>query len=349
MTSRNSIPAAVSHLINAGIAAPSADNGQPWRFNWDGEFIRIYQRDTSGFGPDEHATLVSVGAVLENMAQAAQAMGGATVESWGNQRGVHAVVRPDIPDLSSTLSESGSDQHALFKRHTNRLATKREVIPSDIIRRLEAIEENGVSVVVFTKPADIRLTANAMEQAAAIRFRVPEIHRILADSLRFTPKEVACGDGLDVATLGLPPGSSWFLRWIRPWERMNRLNRFGLYRLMARLDSRRIASAPAVAVIVGGKNAEDAINGGKTLERAWILACQAGLAVHPYYAVTDQIERLRRNQLPKAVQGEAEELKTLVDGLPRIAGGQVHMVLRLAWPRRETPRSRRLPQSTLIV
>src|SRR5689334_3439847 len=68
----------VRFLVAAGRQAPSADNSQPWRFVWDGERLSLRLdavRAQQGLGSDHPANLMAIGAVIENLAQAAEAIG----------------------------------------------------------------------------------------------------------------------------------------------------------------------------------------------------------------------------------------------------------------------------------
>lgn len=337
------LPTVVRTLMEAGRAAPSADNSQPWAFGWDGQRLRVRAREAGGFPPDAHATLLSVGAVLENIEQAAAALGVGLACQPGGEPGVHAQIPLDPEAPVGPLDPEAP----LFQRHTNRLPTRPEVPEAALLEALEIGDPaSGPAVRVVTDPATIRGLAEAVALAAAIRFRVPELHRALMGSLRLSAVEARRGDGLDVATLGLPPGGAALLGWLRPWPRMRRLNRLGLYRLFAAVDGRRIRTAPAVAVVSGGGG--DPVAAGRLMERAWIRACQHGLAVHPYYAVTDQLQRLHRRQLPVPLEAPARRLAERVGRLA-LPGGEPDLLLRLGWPRREAVRSQRLPLAALTA
>ena len=263
------MPSVVQELVRAARAAPSADNCQPWTFQWTGEVLRVLHRDSGGFGSDEHATLMSLGAVIENMVQAGEALGVSVDWERSDEAGVHMVVHMPCADAVNMLSEG----HPLFLRHTNRLPTSREPLGEDVVRRLEAVTEARASAEVLTSPAEIKLAGDAVETASAIRFRVREAHEILARSLRFTRQEVARGDGLDVATLGLPPGGALVLRCVRPWSRMRLLNSIGLYRVFARPEGQRVRQSSALVQILGPDNTwDDLIAAGRVLHRVWIRA-----------------------------------------------------------------------------
>ena len=65
-------------IIQAAIQAPSGDNLQPWRFEYDGEKLFLFQdsaRDTSLYNVRQLASYIASGASLENIQLAASAHG----------------------------------------------------------------------------------------------------------------------------------------------------------------------------------------------------------------------------------------------------------------------------------
>lgn len=345
MTRPDTLPRAVHALVEAGRAAPSADNSQPIGFHWNGHSLALVHRGGGGFRADAHATRLTTGAVLENLAQAAEALELAVEFSLNEDPEVPVeVALPSAPD--NGLLDHG---HPLFSRHTNRLPTQNAPLGDDLRERLQDLSMGECRVLLLTDPQAIDTVAEAIRLASAIRFRVQATHEMLAASLRFAPQEVDRGDGLDVRTLGLPPGGAQLLRWLRPWHRMQRLNRLGLYRLFALMDRQRIQQAPALALVVGGGEVSDSISAGRIMQRFWVAACAAGLAVHPYYAIRDQFERRDGNELPGELLPEVTELEKQVAAIPGLDAGPVHMVFRLGWPIRQPVPAKRLPLSELLV
>ncbi|NMW23015.1 hypothetical protein HFP05_00920, partial [Rhodanobacter denitrificans] len=65
-------------ILSAGIAAPSADNSQPWRFAWSGDDLDLrIDAGRSGFVSDTRYVLsdLAAGACLENMIIHARSLG----------------------------------------------------------------------------------------------------------------------------------------------------------------------------------------------------------------------------------------------------------------------------------
>lgn len=338
-------------LTRCVTAAPSADNSQPWVMELAGVHaakICYAKERVAGhtFGPLAPATLLSIGAVQENIRQTADAQGSSVdIRRW-----------PDLDSDAYFKVVWGSDSvwrngpaQSVLARHTNRFPYQKTPVPRELLTEIGQFTEGDARVVSVTDHSRDTV-AGLIRRASQVRFQTREVHEWLGQSLRFTPTEVAQGDGLDVATLALPPGGAALLRFLTPWSRMRMLNRVGGYRLMAAIEAVPISAGPSLVAIVSPSSKDHWLDAGMLMERVWIALNQAGLAVHPYYVVPDQLHRLREGQVPaplrEQVNGLAEQCKPLF-GL--VADEQLQMLLRVGYPTREAPRSRRLPETALLA
>ena len=345
-------PSIIDTLIFAGQQAPSADNSQPWRFcPFENKIAVEYDAERLAgmtFGPNEPATLMSIGGVLENMLQAADFIG-AQVD-W--RLGDETEVQNGSPYFTLTL-DHGADQldaglpfseHPLFGRHTNRFPYRTNPIPSEITADVDKLRVGKASIKLLNTPREIQAIASVARQASEVRFQTREVHEWLARSLRFTRQEAAKGDGLDLATLPLPPGGAMFMRFIMDWKWMSRLNRLGAYKLMAALDVKLLEQAPAVISLVGGSSSEALIEAGRLLNRVWMELNSKGIAVHPYFVISDQLQRRRKGNVPTHLISQVDKIAGQTATLLNLPDNQhLHMLLRIGYPTRNPVRSKRLP------
>lgn len=342
------LPAWVTYLSEAGRLAPSADNSQPWRFVYDGRMLTVTFDPVRGgpLGKEHPAVLLALGSLIENLFQAA-AWAGFDTRSWRQP----PFPRTDrILEIPPPESEPPSDRPppAICERHTNRAPFSRTPLPKPLARTLQTLGTDRVNTLVFTHPRDIGTLATLVRLASQLRFRTEEIHRWLADSLRFTPEEVARGDGLDVATLCLPPGGRALSRFLADWRRMAFLNRLGAYKLLARIEAAQFRRAGAIVAIVGKESDPSSwLEAGRLMERVWLELTQNGLAVQPYFVLPDQLYRLKTNTIPLPFEEEARKLAEA--GTDILARRALFMLLRVGFPTREVPRSARLPQETILT
>lgn len=333
---------ALTELARAVQVAPSADNTQPWQLSIDDRELRIqYAPRVVGktFGVEHHATKLAFAGAIENIFQAAQLLGIQVNRVSNESPGLTRFRIADEPEPARQLLDSDP----LMQRHTNRFAFKRERVADPIIEAVGRLQEGAARTLIIADSEAIAVFAKAVNKASAVRFQSREVHEVLGRSLRFNVREVASGDGLDLATMDLPPGGRFLLKWTRAWETMQRLNRFGLYRVFAQAESKPVGRAPLLIGIVGG-NAEEA---GRLIQRTWISLNAQGVAVQPYYVISDQLNQLGLGKLPRAhanqMRGVASELQSFT------RDQQLHMLLRCGYATRVPPRARRLPLDVLVA
>lgn len=302
---------------------------------WDGKNLSVkYDAERvsgSTFGPREHATLLAMGAVKENVLQVAASLSLQIQE-----------LRPESDyeyfrfGVHGPLSESPEEieAHPVFRRHTNRWRFQSEPVPTQIIDNVRAMSEGGCRVFAVADRAMIRTIAGWVRIASEARFQSRDVHEFLGRSLRFTADEVNRRDGLDVRTLALPPGGEAFLKLIKDWNRLARLNRLRLYKLLAIIEAQPIARSPAIVVITG----DSTIEAGMLFERVWTYLNAQGMAVHPYYVIADQLERLRRGLIPNDLAVSIRAMKQ--DILAKLAQGEqapINILLRFGSPTKNDP------------
>lgn len=346
------IPDFIQQLATVGALAPSADNSQPWILRWSGNAMEIayVQRHETGnvFGASSHATLLSVGAVAENLQMALTA--NAVHAHWqcstdiDEEQSYASVIIEDIPD--SFTPPQGS-----LQRHTNRLAFRSDPLPPDLIEQFDNYREgsNRLSPMIdrSQKAALVRLVQICSEA----RFCNRKLHEWLIGSLRFTPQQIARGDGLDINSLGLPPGGRHFLDFISDWNRLSKLNRLGAYKLLARSEVTLLTAAPALLCVVGPADTRNVIDAGRLLARIWTNLNLQGIAVHPYYVVTDQINRLHNKTLAPGFDVKIAAAEQAMRNLLALQQNEtLHMILRIGYPKTgNVIRSRRLPLASILL
>lgn len=339
----------ISRLAAAGAAAPSADNTQQWTLRWNGRALQVAYAprhpDTNVFDADSHATLLGIGGVVENLEMALAANGVRGEWRWNDGAQPYGELVLDQPLPAAFVAPEGP-----ARRHTNRLPYRAAPLPAALLDSIGAQREGANRVLLLQDPAARKRLVRLVRLASEARFCNRDLHRWLFGSLRHTPEQVAQGDGLDMNALGLPPGGRGMLGFMSDWKRMSALNRIGAYKLLALSEVGLLSAAPALLCVVGGSQRHDMFDAGRLLTRVWTQLNLGGVAVQPYYVVTDQLNRLHAGTLAAGFEakiGAAErELHAL---LGPAEGEMLHMILRLGLPKREPVRSRRLPLAQVFV
>jgi hypothetical protein len=293
------------------------------------------------FGPDEHATLIAIGAAAENIIQMADSLN-ANVRQASHED-AESYFRFEVQNLEFTPEKP----HPLYQRYTNRWPYKSTPISSDLLDGLERFSQGSCRVIVVRDPAQIRKIADWVRTASEARFQSQDLHELFASSLRFTAEEASQGDGLDVRTLPLPPGGKVFLRIMKNWSRMRLLNRLSFYKFFAATEAKAISDSATLLIIAGPDGRDNALNAGMLLERTWIHLNSQGITVQPYYVVTDQLQRLKSKVLADRLLKYAKRLDREVGEVLASEQTTVHMLLRIGYPDTNPVRSMRLPLEML--
>ena len=275
-----------TRLLAAAVRAPSGDNCQPWSFQFKGPDVVTVRADLnrakSFFDYEQSATALSIGAVVENMRVQAASEGFVANVTYGHES-------ESCPSATLLFSHYVSQEvprprvESLFVRTVNRRPfLPIRPSPTTILQLLEN-PVSGTGVRVITQRQAISQWAHAIELADRIRYSHPEIHEELFSKLLFTNKiaqEVRVG--LEVDRLGLGPFGAVFLQWLRPWERVQRLSRWGLVRILAGQSGMLARSTGAlVLVTIPTGTRHNWIKAGQQVQRLWIRAHELGLQTHP--------------------------------------------------------------------
>lgn len=296
------------------------------------------------FGAASHATLLSVGAVVENLDAALKANGLPAAWRWGDATG-----QPYAAVPIAGMPERFTAPEGALQRHTNRLPFLPRALEPAVLSTLETLREGGNRLILLQDGARRARLAQLVRVCSEARFCNQRLHEWLIGSLRDTPEEVALGDGLDVRTLGLPPGGRHMLRFIADWRRLAKLNNLGAYKFLARTEVGLLSAASGLLCVYGPGGPRDVIDAGRLLTRAWTALNQQGVAVHPYYVVSDQINRLHDGTLAAGFESSIGEAERDMRALLGLDSEQVlHMVLRIGYPKAQAVRSRRLPLATVF-
>jgi nitroreductase len=341
------MPHFIDQLAATGALAPSADNSQPWHMDWSNGKLAlrhvVRHAATNVFHARSHATLLGLGALAENLDMTLVANGVSGQWQWqDNSDGTYATLALDPVPAAFTAPAGPA------ARHTNRLPFTKAAVPPALVARLTASNQGGNRITVLQDREKRRALVGLVQAASRARFCDRALHAWLYGSLRHTPEEVARGDGLDMASLGLPPGGKALMALMSDWPRMEMLNRIGAYKLLAKAETGLIGAAPALICLSGPSNDAGVIDGGRLLNRVWTSLNLEGLAVQPYYVVSDQLNRLRDGSLAAGFEAEMRAAETRLRSLLGLQPGEMlHMILRVGYPKQTAVRSRRLPLSSV--
>ncbi len=272
-------------LLQAGLQAPSGDNIQPWAFRVRDNQVEILLNagaDPSFFNFEQRATLISNGAVMENMAVAATAYGlDMRVQSAPAGQNDERVATVRFIAAQKTWDPLAD---MVWERNTNRRPFDRRPIPLDTRHALTlAAEERGARLHLVAERPGIESLAKAVYWADRARVSLRECHEPLYASIQKNAKEAReRGDGFSFNNLMAGLDGRIFLTLTRPWPVMEMANRIGVGTMVANVGRNSILNSSAVALLtMPTDSALDFLQGGRAWQRVWLTATAHGLALQP--------------------------------------------------------------------
>ncbi len=281
----------IDYILQAGIMAPSGDNAQPWKFSFQNSKIDLYINplaDKSFFNVFQKASLISLGAVIENMKLAAKSLSITSNITYKNTKGYNAPFA--TIDLVRKNINPDSLANFIWKRNTNRKLYNKIPLNNSVISDFNiAIKEfPKAKLQIITDKDKLKKLARLIYLVDTIRCEHRPLFEHLNKMIRFTQKEAEeKKDGLPLKNLEAGKPGELFLKACRSWRVMNMLNHTGLGKMISLVSYQGITSAAAAALLFVDENKnQDFIYGGRALERIWLTATQKGISFQPMTAIT---------------------------------------------------------------
>lgn len=280
----------IQYIIKAGIQAPSGDNAQPWKFLRKDDTVSLYldeDADHSFFNINQMASIISCGAVLENMKIAASMFGlkADIVCLPSDEKNIMASMKFTRDKIVvNPLS------FFIWERHTNRTLYKKAAISPNILNEMQkAISDfSDVKLHFVTGASKLSKLAKIIYNVDRIRTEHKGLHEHLGKMIRYTHDEaVEKRDGLPLKNLEAGDAGELFLKTFRPWRAMNIANKIGMGRMIALHSFLGIVNSSGAALLtVNGKGNENFLKGGMALEKIWLNFTQKELSFQPMTAIT---------------------------------------------------------------
>ena len=270
-------------IVDAARRAPSGGNVQPWRFEADTQEIRFFMvpERTSTMDVGYRATYVGIGAALFNArVEAARLKKIGPVKLFPEGRPSHHVAtfqlgrgtEPDIVPL----------REFLHSRSTNRRMGQSSPLDAETVRSLtQGVEREGASLRVVTDREGITVGADLLAASDRLRFLLPTVHQEMLSEIRW-PGRDSLEEGLDVRTLEMDPGGYAALELLARPDVMGHLADWRAGQALGMRMRASVMTSSALAVVTVPR-AEPMwyVRGGAAMERFWLSAERAGLAVQP--------------------------------------------------------------------
>lgn len=272
----------IRYLTTVGTWATSADNCQPWKLEWKAPYLFLNEdTNRTGFFYDvnHESTYITFGAMIENIKIAASHFGLETkMEHFPNGYESTTIAR-----LSFKPSETEEDPlfpHVL-NRHVNRKKYYKKIIPSCVVDQLRKTvrDFSGGHFFWFDDRSSRRAFRQILYDADRILFEDRRLHGGLFRWLNLDSPKL---DGLNKDVLELQHFQKPIFPMLAKWSNQRILNYLGASRMAAANSVSLFDSASASCLIVMEERKKKSyINGGRLMERFWVLANSLDLSLQP--------------------------------------------------------------------
>ncbi len=289
-------------LINAGVQAPSGDNSQPWKFLVKDDVLRIFslpERDNPAYNLDQKGSLVAIGALIENIALSASALG-YLIETklFPDQNNENA-----IADLYFSVTSCKKDELVEFinSRCTNRKPYSKDTLKEEDVSELFSSVKNfsGSEFKLVQDSKEIELLAKAASVNERVVLENYLLHKYFFSHVCWTDQEEAKKrSGLYLKTLEFDKPTNFFFHLFKNWYIMNLFNRLGFARLVAATNAKIYSHSAAIGLIsLKADTKESYIEAGRELQRIWLAAEKCGLSFQMITGVLYFMHRIRASKV----------------------------------------------------
>jgi len=284
-------------LIGSAVLAPSHWNAQPWRFEVEGNSIRIVAdvaRALPATDPDRRAMMISLGCALENLLIAARAWGLQPTVEYFPTGAVHPVV------ATVTWTDGGPRRDralcaAIPERRTNRRDYDgRGIYPQNRSQLLAQISGDYMLHWMDDRDA-LKQLADLANQAAHAQSEDRRAALEQAMWMRDDDSDARRrGDGITVSALEYPGLAHWMPG--RAFNPDSWFHRFGVGSAARQARNGLRSSGAAALITTSRRDPATWLAGGQAFQRFALKTTQLGIAHQPISAPIE-VERTRGHLL----------------------------------------------------
>ena len=342
----------IQQLAEAGGAAPSGGNIQPWRVVAKKNVLELYldeKRSTSFLDVERYASILALGAFAENVSIASDALKLKYKMKTLPYKGVEQPLAQFEYSGHKNKAKPSEFYPYVHERVTNRRLHEGPPVAEDtvdtLINAARALELCNLHALAAPKKKET--AARILGRADGLRMFNQTLHQQMFEELRWSTEEAQkTGDGIDIATLEMPPEAAGQLGALRSYETLVKAVPREAVEAMA-MPAVMGCSHICCLTVDGDINPKNLFLAGRSLQRMWLEATRQELAIQPWAVLPFFL--IRSNLFPGTGFSEVEEsqLKGLGKDLRSLfgfdSGEQPLFIFRLSKAPPPSARSLRLP------
>jgi molybdopterin/thiamine biosynthesis adenylyltransferase len=308
----------IDTLMEAAIIAPSAGNNQPWKwFFSEGTLLLFHDRFRSWSWGDyyEMGALMSLGTAIENIhLQAAGITLQDKVQLYPLPGNAELVAKITFSHLDTVNPTDLSLAKGIFTRATNRSIGERKKLDSTFFSDMQDVVTNyGVEMHYTDDDADMEELSDIIAECDKVRLLNKLGHEEFYHEIRWDKEEaLKTKDGVELASVDISQGEIAGFRVAGDWKAVELISQWNKGNAFKKMSVKSVKGASAIILFtIPEFDQQSLLKAGRAVQRAWILANQKGIAVHPMLSPAFFFNRLTHGRGIELTNQTAENLSLL--------------------------------------
>jgi hypothetical protein len=352
----NNIKEDIKNIIYESIWAPSGDNAQPWRFEVENNAIKVFvvpERDTSLYNFNQNASLVAIGALIENIKISSM--------TYGYRTSINLFPKEDNFNLIATilLEKSEAINHPLYpyikERVTNRKPYKTGPILKEHIDEILKLEKkySDIFIVLNDNRNDIEKLTQLTSLNEKIVLENKNLHDFLFNHITWSEKADLEKKGFFIKTLELKGPQLFAFKLFRFWWVLNLFNKIGVSNLVAKDNAKIYKQSGAFIAIISNDNSKISfLKSGMLTQEFWLLCTKFNISVQPLTGIPFLYHRIIKEEKESLSKNHIALIKDAyikIKNIFNIKDQEIIMMFRIGYASKPSARCKRLEPDIVFL
>lgn len=306
----------VKKIIAAANMAPSGGNSQPWKFRVQDNSIYVTglpEKDHPVLNFRNRGTLVALGALMENMEIAGQAIGYKVSYEFIEPLVFKGVFVPG--------QQSNELFNAVQERHSNRKFYKTEPLTAaDKYFLLKDAAKFPECEVILIEGGQIKKAAASTSVDILVSLQNKELHRLLFNEVLFNEEDQKHRSGLYLKTMEVSGPQSFIFKLLKNWKVAQFFHKAKITQKIYQESAKKTAASGALIAIAVSDDDRNFVQAGRLLENIWLRATKLGLSGQMVSSVLFLWQQLNFGKREIFLEAEKQIINSAYEKLAGILG-----------------------------
>ncbi len=275
----------IRQIVADALRSPSGDNAQPWKFEWDGDELKIYhlnQKAKHSLNRKNHASYISFGTLLETIHISATTYGYRVTERLIFEESSDMALWAKLHFRQSGLQKDPlSDVISL--RTTDRRVYDQGPMPKDVENQVLQIQKQFRNCEIHIQKDQTQTFTDYFLKCEEFLWKNVQVVSDIGKWLRLTKKEMAAKDGMPWRSLAISRMEALFFRLVRRFPSLPKLIWALGFGQSVRAKEKKTLQSSAALLCFTAKSVdpESLCEVGRVAYRTWLFLNSQGFGVQP--------------------------------------------------------------------